>query len=117
MRHHKTVKKLDRNHAGRKALYRSLAVSLMTAERIRTTEAKAKAIRPMVERLITKARIGSEVSRRYLFQHLQDATVVEKMITEIGPKYRTRQGGYTRIVKMLPRQGDGAKMAIIELVK
>lgn len=117
MRHHKTVKKLDRNHAGRKALYKSLALSLMQEERIRTTEAKAKAIRPIIEKLITKARIDSEATRRYLFQHLQNKEVVEKMITTIGPKYRSRPGGYTRIVKMVQRQGDGAKMAIIELVK
>lgn len=116
MRHHKTGKKLDRKRAGRRALFRSLAVNLIKTGRIRTTEAKAKALRPYIEPLVTKARVPSDSTRRYLLQRLHEPAVVLKLLKTIGPKYKERRGGYTRIVKVGARQGDAAKQAIIEFV-
>lgn len=117
MRHHKVVKKLDRNRAGRTALYRSLAISLIMHERIRTTVAKAKAFRPKIERLVTKARRALPISQRLMMQELQHEAAATKLVKEIAPRYRQRSGGYTRIIKAMPRRGDGAAMAYIEFVK
>jgi large subunit ribosomal protein L17 len=116
MRHRKKTKILDRKKDPRKALFRSLATSLVMYEKIQTTEAKAKALRPIIEKLITKAKKGDLHARRELIKYLYLENAVKKMIEEIGPRYKDRMGGYTRIIKTNARQGDAAKMAIIEFV-
>lgn len=95
---------------------RSLVSSLLKEGRIRTTEAKAKALRPFVERIITRARLGTPASRRLVRARLGNDLSLNKLYKEIAPKYASRAGGYTRIVKTNVRLSDGAKMAIIELV-
>lgn len=97
-------------------LMSNLAASLFEAGRITTTEAKAKALRPYAERLITKAKDGSVASRRQVLAKIQDRDIVHILFAEVAPRYEDRDGGYTRIVKTGPRKGDGAPMAIIELV-
>jgi large subunit ribosomal protein L17 len=94
----------------------NLAASLFTHERIRTTEAKAKMLRPYAERLITKAKRGSVHDRRLVLSRLEDRDVAHKLFSDIGPRFAGRNGGYTRILKLGPRNGDGAPMALIELV-
>ena len=100
----------------RKALLISIARSLMMKEKIKTTEAKAKETSPFAEKLITKAKKGDLPARRQLLEYFE-ARIVKKMIEEIGQRYKSRKGGYTRIVKLGARKSDGAQMAIIELVK
>jgi large subunit ribosomal protein L17 len=116
MRHRKVGKKLGREKGPRKALTDSLATSLVLREKIVTTEAKAKAIRPIVERLITRSKVKSVHNKQRLSRVLEDKKAVQKLLDVIGPKYKDRKGGYTRIIKMVRRQGDGAAMAQIELV-
>ncbi len=116
MRKRQRGRKLSRKRDQRKALLKVLAVSLISKEKIRTTEAKAKELAPFVEKKISKARIGDLSSRRFLMRFFPEETV-KKLIGEIGPKYKERKGGYTRIIKLGPRKSDGARMAIIELVK
>ncbi len=117
MRKRQRGRKLSRKRDQRKALLKVLAVSLISKEKIRTTEAKAKELAPFVEKKISKARIGNLLSsRRFLMRFFPEETV-KKLIGEIGPRYRERKGGYTRIIKLGPRKSDGARMAIIELVK
>lgn len=118
MRHHDTNRKFGRKANVRRALLRSLLVALITHGRITTTEAKAKEIRPMVEKLITKAAAGTVTARRLINSRLggNQETLVKKLVDEIAPKYKDRNGGYTRIVKLPPRKGDAAAMAIIEFV-
>jgi len=116
MRKRQRGRKLSRKRDQRKALLKTLAVSLISKEKIRTTEAKAKELAPFVEKKISKARIGNLSSRRFLMRFFPEETV-KKLIGEIGPRYKERKGGYTRIIKLGPRKPDGAKMAIIELVK
>lgn len=116
MRHRKVRSRLGRTTEHRKALMRNLANALLEHERIETTQAKATQLRCFVEPLITLARTGDLHSRRQAFSHLQQKEVVHKLFTEIGPRVGDRPGGYTRVVKMGVRQGDGAPMAIIELV-
>jgi large subunit ribosomal protein L17 len=94
-----------------------MATSLFLYERIRTTEAKAKELRPFAERLITLSRRGDLASRRQAGRHVGDREVLTKLFDEIGPRYRERDGGYTRIMKLGARRGDGAELAIIELVE
>lgn len=117
MRHSKVVKKLDRNRAGRKALFRQLEINLIKAGKIRTTVAKAKALRPKIERLITKMKRGMPASERFAQAELNNAAVVKILINNVVPQFAKRTGGYTRIVKVSARRGDGADMAIIEFVK
>ena len=93
-----------------------LAASLFTHEKVRTTHAKAKALRPQAERLITFAKRGDVAARREVLRYLPDRDVVHKLFSEIGPRYADRNGGYTRILKLGNRKGDGAPMARIELV-
>ncbi len=100
----------------RVALWKSLATSLFTHEKIQTTEAKAKELRGVAERMVTRAKNNSLANRRILAQTLSPK-VLKKLVDEIAPKYKERQGGYTRIIKMGPRKSDGARMAIIELIK
>jgi len=100
-----------------KAMLSNLALSLFEHERITTTEAKAKMLRPFAERLITKAKDGSVHNRRRVLSVIEDRNVVHKLFDDIGPRFADRNGGYTRILKIGPRNGDGAPMALIELVE
>lgn len=98
-------------------MLRNLARSLFEHERVKTTEAKAKLLRPYAERLITKAKGGSLHHRRQVLSAIEDRGVVHKLFSDIGPRFTTRNGGYTRISKLGPRSGDGAPMALVELVE
>ena len=117
MRHQKTRHKLSRDTAHRKALLANLSKELIEHERIETTVAKAKAVRPEVEKLITLARRGDLHARRQALAALgQDKFIVYKLFEEIAPRYTERPGGYTRILKLCPRKSDATEMALIELV-
>jgi large subunit ribosomal protein L17 len=102
--------------AHQKAMMANLVASLVAAEAIVTTEAKAKAMRPIAEKMITKARKGGLHNHRQVVAYLRDKEVTAKLFEEVGPRYADRPGGYTRILKLGPRQGDNAPMARIELV-
>ena len=106
---------LSRKKGVRKALLISIARALAQKGKIQTTAAKAREISPLFERLITKAKQDTLATRRELLRYF-DTTLVRKMVEEIGPRYRDRQGGYTRITKIAVRKSDGSKMAIIELI-
>lgn len=99
-----------------KMMMANLVASLVAADAIITTEAKAKAVRPIAEKMITKAKKGGLHNHRQLIKFLDDREIAQKMIDEVGPRYQDRNGGYTRILKLGPRQGDKAPMARIELV-
>jgi large subunit ribosomal protein L17 len=117
MRHQKTRNKLSRDSAHRKALFMNLSREVFNHERIKTTEAKAKAIKPEVEKLITLAKRGDLHARRQALAALgQDKFVVYKLFEEIAPRYADRNGGYTRILKLGPRKSDATEMVYIELV-
>jgi len=116
LRHHKAGKKLGRDSAHRKALYSNLAGALIEHGRIRTTVAKAKAVRPIAEEMITLGRRGDLHARRQALAYLRSQDVVHKLFDDIGPRFKDRPGGYSRIVKIGPRQGDAADMAYLELV-
>ncbi|MDQ3939949.1 MAG: 50S ribosomal protein L17 [Actinomycetota bacterium] len=107
---------LGANPTHQRLMLSNLAVSLFENERIQTTEAKAKLLRPFAERLITKAKKGSVHHRRQVLSLIEDRAVVHKLFADIGPRFAERNGGYTRILKLGPRQGDAAPMALIELV-
>lgn len=117
MRHRKAGRQLRRTSEQKLALLRGLASSLIQHESIETTEAKAKELRPFVEKLITKAKSGTLHDRRLAGRHVQQREVADKLFKDIGPRYATRPGGYTRILKTGHRRGDGAEMARIELVE
>ncbi len=117
MRHRKTTKTLGRKTGPRKALYRGLMTNLIVHEAIVTTEAKAKTIKPMVEKLITKGKVASLHSERELAKVLYTDKAVKKVLEVLGPRYQERPGGYTRITKLGFRQGDGASMVQLEFVK
>lgn len=116
MRHHSNVRKFGREKNQRHALMRSLARNLIRDARIKTTEAKAKELRPYVEKLVTKAKAATTASRRLINAQIMGATETKKLVDEIAPKYKSRAGGYTRIVKLPRRDLDGAPMALIEFV-
>jgi large subunit ribosomal protein L17 len=116
MRHRVKGKKLSRDSAKRKALLRNLVTSFLEKERIRTTLAKAKATRPIAEKMITLAKNNSLHSRRLALRFIYKKDIVKKLFDEIGPRFSERPGGYTRIIKIGPRQGDGAEMALLEMV-
>ena len=117
MRHQKTRHKLSRSSSHRKALLRNLCKQLIEHERIKTTEAKAKAVKPEIEKLITLARTDDLHSRRQALAALgQDKFAVHKLFVEIAPRYAERPGGYTRILKLGPRRSDSTEMVFIELV-
>ncbi len=117
MRHHNNVRKFGRKKNQRVALLRGLALALIAHGRIETTEAKAKELRPMIEKLITKANVGTMASRRLVISRLYNLKKEgTKLIDEIAPKYKGRAGGYTRISKLPRRAGDASKMAVIEFV-
>jgi len=114
MRHRVSVKKLGRSADERKALYRSLALGLVNRGRVKTTLAKAKAARPWIEKLVTLAKRGDLTARRRLLKFIPQKKIVARMISEIGPRFKNRPGGYLRIVKLGPRLGDRAEMARLE---
>ena len=116
MRHHLSGRQLSRNSPHRHALMRNMSVSLLRHETIRTTIPKAKELRRVVEPLITLAKKDDEANRRLAFSRLRDREVVEKLFTDLGPRFKARPGGYTRILRMLPRPGDNAEMALMQLV-
>lgn len=116
MRKQKRGRKLSRKKDQRKALFKALIRALILHEKIETTEAKAKEMAGIAEKLITRSKNGDLASRRLLAAFLS-AQLVKKLIEEIAPRYKERSGGYTRVIKLGPRRSDGAKMAIIELVK
>ena len=117
MRHRNSGRQLSRNASHRHALMRNMATSLLRHETIRTTVPKAKELRRVVEPLITLAKIDSLAKRRLAFARLRDDAVVEKLFTDLGPRFKARAGGYTRILKMEPRPGDSADMALMQLVE
>ncbi len=116
MRHRVKGKKLSRDSAQRKALLRNLVTSFLEKERIRTTLAKAKATRPVAEKMITLGKKDTLHSRRLALRFIYKKEVVKKLFDDIGPRFSERPGGYTRIIKIGPRQGDGAEMAFLEMV-
>lgn len=116
MRHQKNKVTLDRKTAARRSLLANLAESLIFYEKIKTTKAKAKALRPFVERLITRSKMQTLAARRDLMKTLYTANAVKKLMEDVGPRYKTRPGGYTRIVMLKNRKGDGAEEVIVELV-
>ncbi|MEI6296702.1 MAG: 50S ribosomal protein L17 [bacterium] len=116
MRHQNANRKFGREKDQRTALLRSLAGNLITHDKIVTTDAKARELRSFIEKLVTKARDNSVATRRILTEYLVVPKYVSRLVKEIAPKYLERKGGYTRIVKMGMRGGDGSKMAIIEFV-
>ncbi len=116
MRHHRAGKKLGRDSAHRRALYANLAGSLIEHGRIKTTEAKAKAVKPFAEQMITLGKRGDLAARRQAIAELRSQDVVHQLFADVAPRFVDRAGGYTRIVKLGPRQGDAAEMVYLELV-
>src|SRR6266852_5132943 len=117
MRHQKTRNKLSRDSAHRKSLLMNLSKEIIEHERIETTQAKAKAVKPEIEKLITLAKRGDLHARRQALATLaQDKFAVHKLFEDVAPRYRDRNGGYTRILKLGPRRSDATEMVFIELV-
>ncbi len=116
MRHRKSGRRLGRNSAHRKAMYRNMAASLMRHETIRTTLPKAKELRRVVEPLITLAKDDHVSKRRLAFSRLRDEVAVGKLFNELGPRFKDRPGGYLRILKIGRRPGDAAPMALVQLL-
>ncbi|MBA2537251.1 MAG: 50S ribosomal protein L17 [Actinobacteria bacterium] len=116
MRHQRSGRKLGRDSAQRKALYSNLASALIEHGRIRTTEAKAKEVRPIVEQMITLGKRGDVSAHRQAVAFLRSKPIAHKLFAEVAPRFADRPGGYTRVVKLGPRQGDSAPMAYLELV-
>ena len=116
MRHGRVSRRFDRPTDQRLALFRGLVTELLKHEQIRTTEAKAKAIRGLAEKMITQGKSGSLAARRRVAAYVYDTDVARKVFDELGPRYAARPGGYTRIVKLGPRLGDGAPVCVLELV-
>ena len=117
MRHRKKVAKLGRNAAHRNAMLRNLATDLLRHERVTTTLAKAKAVRPVAERLVTLGKRDTLHARRHAARLIRDDEVVRKVFNELAPRYAERPGGYTRIMRLDTRAGDRAEMAVIEMVE
>ena len=116
MRHRKSGRKLGRNSSHRKAMFRNMAASLLRHETIKTTLPKARELRRVVEPLITLAKEDGVANRRLAFNRLRDKEVVGKLFSDLGPRFKERPGGYLRILKMGPRPGDAAPMALVMLV-
>jgi len=116
MRHKLSGRQLSRNSPHRHAMLRNMAASLLRHETIRTTLPKAKELRRVVEPLITLAKTDTESRRRLAFARLRDTEVVGKLFGDLGPRFKARPGGYTRILHMMPRAGDAAPMALMQLV-
>jgi large subunit ribosomal protein L17 len=116
VRHHRAGKKLGRDSAHRRALYANLACSLIEHGRIRTTQAKAKAVKPFAEQMITLGKRGDLAARRQAIAELRSQDVVKHLFDDVAPRFADRPGGYSRIVKLGQRQGDAAEMVYLELV-
>lgn len=116
MKHLKSGKILGRKTAARKAMLKNLAESVILYEKVKTTEAKAKLVKPLVEKMITRAKKNTLHNRRVLLKRLPTENSVNKLLEVIGPKYKDRNGGYLRIIKLSQRQGDAAAIVQIELV-
>ncbi|MGB7061974.1 MAG: 50S ribosomal protein L17 [Candidatus Zixiibacteriota bacterium] len=116
MRHAKRVKKLGRTKSHRKAMLANMAASLLTYQVIKTTETKAKEVRKLAEKLITLAKRGDLHAHRQVYDVVKDRKLVKKLFDEIAPKFADREGGYTRVSKLGPRRGDGAPVAVVELL-
>lgn len=117
MRHQNSGRQLSRNSSHRHALMKNLTAALLRYEAIRTTVPKAKELRRVVEPIITLGKTDSQAARRRAFAKLRDNALVEKLFTDIGPRFAARAGGYTRILKMEPRPGDSAPMALMQLTE
>ena len=116
MQHNRAGRKLGRTTAHRKSLFRNQLSSLITHERIQTTLPKAKDLRPLIEKMVTLGKRGGLHARRLALKTIPEATTVKKLFEEIAPRFKERAGGYTRIMKLGRRQGDGAEMAILEFI-
>lgn len=117
MRHHNNTRKFGRDKTQKRALMNSLALNLIVREKIKTTEPKAKELRPFIEKLVTNAKKGDMATRRLIIAKLSNrGKEVKKLFEVIAPKYADKKGGYTRVLKLGARKSDGAKMAIIEFV-
>ena len=116
MRHRRSGRKLGRDASHRKALYSNLAGALFEHGRIKTTAAKAKEVKPIAEQMITLARRGGVHARRQALAYLRSQDVVHKLFSDVGPRFADRPGGYCRIIRIGPRQGDAAEMVYLELV-
>ncbi|MEA3463793.1 MAG: 50S ribosomal protein L17 [Patescibacteria group bacterium] len=116
MRHRKKTKILDRKKQPREMMLSNLASSVLIYEKVKTTEAKAKAVKPFIEKLITISKKGDLTARRRLIKVLPQKMAIKKAMEVLGERYKNKKGGYTRIVKLGARQGDGAEMARLELV-
>lgn len=116
MRHRKAKVTLDRKTGPRKALLKNLSEALVLYEKIRTTEAKAKATKPLVEKIINLGKQGDLAARRHLSQYLFTRNSIKKVMDVLAPRYKTRTGGYIRLVRLMPRKGDGAHIIQMELV-
>jgi large subunit ribosomal protein L17 len=116
MRHRKAGKKLGRNSSHRKAMLRNMVTSLFRYEQMETTDAKAKQLRPVAEKMITLAKRGDLHARRQALAHIQDKTITHKLFEELKDRYLDRQGGYVRIIKKGNRKGDGAPISVIQLL-
>ena len=117
MRHGNGLRKLNRTSAHRKAMFQNMMNSLIAHEAIKTTVPKAKELRSIIEPMITLAKVDSVANRRLAFARLRDDASVAKLFNELGPRFKARPGGYTRILKMGFRDGDNAPMAFVELVE
>ena len=116
MRHQVKKRYLRRDSAHRRALLRNLVTSFIDKERIRTTVAKAKAAKPIAEKMITLAKRNTLHARRQALAYIFQESIVKKLFDVVGPRFTERPGGYTRIVKLAPRAGDGAQMAVLEMI-
>ncbi len=116
MRHQKKGRKLGTDASHTDAMLKNLATALLTNERIKTTEARAKEVRPLVEKIITWGKKGDIHSRRLAMAQLGDKELVHKVFADVAPRFESREGGYTRILKLGPRKGDAAPMVMMELV-
>ena len=117
MRHLKSGRKLNRTSAHRKALFRNLVTSLIEHERVKTTDAKAKELRSYADRVITLGKRGTLHARRQALAFVRSASVVKKLFDDIAPRFSTRPGGYTRVIKLGVRQGDAAALSVVELTE
>lgn len=117
MRHRNRNRKLSRTAAHRTALFRNQLAALVEHERIETTLAKAKELRPIAERVVSRGRQDTVAARRWVRRWLPDRTLVKKVFDELAPRFQDRPGGYLRIVKLGPRAGDSAEMALVEFVE
>lgn len=117
MKHRVGYNRLGRKPSHRKALHRNMVTSLLIHERIKTTEAKAKAIRRTAEKIVTRAKEDSVHNRRMVGRSITDQGALAKLFTDIGPRFKTRNGGYTRILKLGPRNGDASELVLLEFVQ